>query len=156
MKKFILIILLLAGAYFYFNYDKPHAPIPAEAAAGGNTGQTSNGSSADADDLAAAFRNHASGVQVQGRGEVIKVLPDDTEGDKHQKFILRLANGQTILIAHNIDLAARVSPLSEGDTVLFSGEYEWNAKGGLVHWTHKDPAGTHPAGWLERNGTRFN
>jgi hypothetical protein len=93
--------------------------------------------------------------QVSGTGTVIRILPDDTDGDRHQRFILRLASGQTLLVAHNIDLAPRVAPLSEGDTVEYKGEYAWNEKGGVVHWTHHDPSGNHPAGWLKHDGQTF-
>ena len=86
------------------------------------------------------------------QGLVSKVLSDDNDGIRHQRFIIRLSSGQTILIAHNIDLAPRISSLSERDTVSFKGEYVWNAKGGVVHWTHHDPAGRRPAGWLKHNG----
>ena len=34
----------------------------------------------------------------------------------------------------------------------FYGEYEWNSEGGVIHWTHKDPAGVHVDGWLEYEG----
>src|SRR5437879_2251467 len=71
--------------------------------------------------LARAFTNHLSNIQVQGQGLVIKVLPDDNDGSRHQRFIVRLGSGQTILIAHNIDLAPRISSLSEGDAVSFKG-----------------------------------
>jgi len=83
------------------------------------------------------------------------MLPDDNDGSRHQRFIVRLGSGQTILIAHNIDIAPRVSPLNVGDTIEFNGEYEWNSKGGVVHWTHRDPTGRHPAGWLMHNGKAF-
>ncbi|MGE0043696.1 MAG: DUF3465 domain-containing protein [Vicinamibacterales bacterium] len=105
--------------------------------------------------VAAAFEARASGVQVTGEGVVSRILPDDTNGSRHQRFILRLASGQTVLVAHNIDLAPRVAALERGDTVGFSGVYEWNAQGGLVHWTHRDPDGRHQAGWLEHAGRRF-
>jgi len=94
--------------------------------------------------------------EISGAGTVIRLLPDDNEGDRHQRFIIRLASGQTLLVAHNIDIAARVSPLHEGDTVEYKGEYAWNDKGGVVHWTHHDPAGNHPAGWLKHDGQTFH
>jgi hypothetical protein len=90
-----------------------------------------------------------------GSGVVIKILPDDLHGSRHQKFILRLSSGQTILISHNIDLAHRVDSIREGDTVEFFGEYEWNSKGGVVHWTHHDPSGSNRSGWLKHNGSAY-
>nr|WP_228289735.1 DUF3465 domain-containing protein [Shewanella cyperi] len=105
-------------------------------------------SSGDAQ-LARAFANRQSQLQVQGEGEVIKLLADDNEGSRHQRFIIRLASGQTLLIAHNIDLAPRLAPLNIGDWVSFYGQYEWNPKGGVIHWTHADPKGHHPEGWLK-------
>ena len=105
--------------------------------------------------LTSAFENRQSDIQVEGSGRVIKILADDTNGSKHQRFILRLSSGQTLLVAHNIDLAPRISGLSEGDTVRFYGEYEWNSKGGVVHWTHHDPRGRHIDGWLKHNGATY-
>jgi hypothetical protein len=93
--------------------------------------------------------------EITGRGIVIRVLPDDTEGGRHQRFILRLASGETLLVAHNIDVAPRVEPLRIGDVVEYHGEYVWNPKGGVVHWTHRDPSGAHEAGWLRREGQTF-
>ncbi|BBO68426.1 hypothetical protein DSCA_23560 [Desulfosarcina alkanivorans] len=105
--------------------------------------------------LQQAYDNRQSDLQVQGEGVVVKVLPDDLKGARHQRFILRLGSGQTILIAHNIDLAPRIPRLNEGDTVAFYGEYEWNAKGGVIHWTHHDPGGRHAGGWLRHDGTTY-
>ena len=69
----------------------------------------------------------ADHTQVRGAGIVSRVLADDDNGSRHQRFILRLPSGQTLLMAHNIDLAPRIANLREGDTVEFSGEYVWNA-----------------------------
>ena len=78
---------------------------------------------------------------------VDRVLSDDQDGSPHQRFIVRLANDHTVLVAHNIALAPRV-PLAVGDRVRFRGEFEWNPKGGVVHWTHLDPDGRREGGWI--------
>jgi hypothetical protein len=98
--------------------------------------------------LAAAFRDRAQDLQVQDRGIVVRLLSDDTDGARHQRFIVRLDSGQTLLVAHNIDVAPRVEGLAVGDDVAFSGVYEWSAEGGTIHWTHRDPEGRHASGWL--------
>lgn len=105
--------------------------------------------------LARAYAHQESDVQVRGHGRVVHILPDDNEGSRHQRFVLELPDGQTVLIAHNIDLAPRIDPLERGDSVGFAGEYEWNDRGGVVHWTHRDSARRHEDGWLESGGRRF-
>ena len=105
--------------------------------------------------LKQAYQNHQSDVQVRGSGLVSRLLPDDNKGSRHQKFILRLDSGQTLLVAHNIDLAPRIQGLRKGDRVEFYGEYEWNKKGGVMHWTHKDPRNHHAHGWLKHNGNIY-
>jgi hypothetical protein len=102
-----------------------------------------------------AYQNQDSKLQVVGKGEVVHLLPDDTHGSQHQKFILKLPSGQTLLIAHNIDLAPRIVGLNKGDNVEFSGEYEWNQQGGVVHWTHLDPQRIHVDGWLKHQGVTY-
>ncbi len=105
--------------------------------------------------LARAFADRATGLEVEGQGTVTKLLADDTQGARHQRFIVQLASGQTLLIVHDIDIAPRVGSLQVGDTVSFKGEYVWNAQGGLVHWTHHDPTGSHAAGWIEHDGRTY-
>jgi hypothetical protein len=105
--------------------------------------------------VASAYIQHLEKVQVQGEGRLVKVLPDDNDGSKHQRFILRTPEDVTILIAHNIDLAPRIQNLTIGDTISFYGEYVWNEKGGVVHWTHRDPRGHHVSGWLKHNGVIY-
>ncbi|MEM1011250.1 MAG: DUF3465 domain-containing protein [Planctomycetota bacterium] len=104
--------------------------------------------------VAEAFRSRRSDVVLEDAGVVVKTLPDDNEGSRHQRFIVDMPGGVSILIAHNIDLAPRV-PLREGDTVAFKGEYEWTEKGGTVHWTHHDPKQWHEDGWVEHDGKRY-
>lgn len=100
------------------------------------------------------FRAQRSDAIVTAAGIVSRVLPDDNDGSRHQRLIVTLSTGATILIAHNIDLAERV-PCDEGDLLRFRGEYEYNPQGGVVHWTHHDPAGRHQPGWIEFEGVRY-
>jgi hypothetical protein len=112
-------------------------------------------STADDNAIRRAFNSRSSDVQVEGEGVVTRLLEDDLEGGRHQRFIVRLASGQTILIAHNIDIAPRVDGLHKGDSISFNGEYVWNRLGGTVHWTHHDPNGRHSAGWLKHDGRTY-
>ena len=142
MKKLFLAIAIAAAVYFgRGQFSEPDSLHEQSAVA--------------EDAIARAFRDQASGVQVTGQGVVIKLLDDDNDGSRHQRFVLRLESGQTLLVAHNIDLAPRIATLSTGDTVAFNGEYEWNEKGGLIHWTHHDPGGQHQPGWLKLNGETY-
>jgi hypothetical protein len=138
MKKLLALVAILVFAYFPYSHHAPAsvgAPTdhPTQQPAGSQTPSDLN----------------------SGSGTVVRILPDDTQGDRHQRFILRLASGQTLLVAHNIDIAPRVSPLIEGDIVEYKGEYVPNDKGGVVHWTHHDPAGNHSSGWLKHAGQTF-
>jgi len=141
MKKLIYILVIVVAYAAYERFLIPELPpsnahpVPA---------QTS-----------ASSEQWRSGQQVTGSGRVVRILADDNDGSRHQRFILGLSSGQTLLVAHNIDLAPRVSSLSTGDTVKFYGEYEANSKGGVIHWTHHDPQGRHVAGWLEHRGRRY-
>ncbi len=101
-----------------------------------------------------AFENRQSDLLVEVSAEIKKNLPDDTVGSRHQKMILRLPSGHTVLLAHNIDLAERV-PANQGDTIRVKGEYEYTEQGGVIHWTHHDPGGRHEDGWIEYEGKRY-
>jgi len=131
--------------------------VPAQAAADASALQQQQAALISTSDwiLKQAFLNKKSGLQVKGRGGVTRLLSDDVNGDRHQRFILRLASGQTLLIAHNIDIAPRLVGLKIGNTVTFYGQYEWNSQGGLIHWTHHDPAGQHINGWLKFAGKTY-
>lgn len=142
MKKLVLFIVIAALAYGFVQDQGFSLPWQAT---------SSNAESL----LNDAFANRQSNVQVQGEGVVTKVLKDDLDGSRHQRFILKLDSGQTLLIAHNIDLAPRVDNLNSGDSVEFFGEYEWNPKGGVIHWTHHDPGGRHVAGWIKHQGRTY-
>lgn len=133
---FLLIILTLLAIYCFFSrYESP-------------TGSNES-------NIGKLFEQKLSDVPVEGMGRVLRILPDDKKGLPHQRFILVLPSGSHVLIAHNIAIAPKIPGLYHGAKVYFKGVYEWNSKGGVVHWTHKDPRGKHPDGWLEFNGTLY-
>lgn len=102
----------------------------------------------------AAFEAGRSGWTVEAGGTVTRVLEDDRRPPRHQRFIVTLPAGHTLLVSHNLELAPRV-PVRPGDRVRFRGVYEWNPEGGLVHWTHDDPAGRRPGGWIRHGGNVY-
>ncbi|MEN5171764.1 DUF3465 domain-containing protein [Acinetobacter higginsii] len=142
----IIAIIVLIAAYFGFDLKQKqntnsHSPTT-----------NNNVSVDDQHKIMQAYQQQRSNVQVQAQGVVKAILPDDNEGSRHQKMILKLENGLTVLIAHNIDLAPRIEGLKKGATVEFYGEYEYSQKGGVIHWTHHDPRGKHIDGWLKYQG----
>jgi len=142
MNKYILFAIGVLIFYFVQEQFAPTQQSPEPAALVNNTPSGA----------AQSFRN---GAQTQGSGVVIRILADDDDGSRHQRFIIRLDSGRTLLIAHNIDVASRIASLREGDTVAFNGVFESNDKGGLIHWTHRDPQGRHEAGWLQHEGRTY-
>ena len=145
MRRFIAIAVAVLCAYVVVR--RVQAPRVETA--------TATSRVADNGSIARAFATHARDVRVDGDGVVSRVLPDDNQGDRHQRFLVQLPSGQTILIAHNIDIAPRVENLRIGDEIAFEGEYVWNAQGGVVHWTHHDPSARHKTGWLRHAGRLY-
>ncbi len=106
--------------------------------------------------LQESFKNQQSNVMIDNvSGTVTAVLPDDAEGSRHQRFVIRISRDQTVLVVHNIDMAPKLNGLLKGDRVSVKGEYEWNDRGGLIHWTHKDPLSSHEDGWIDYNRVRY-
>lgn len=142
MRYTVYLLIALATAYYAYEHQEMVAASEAAERTGG-------------EEIRRAFEERLSSFQVSGAGTVLRVLPDDNDGSRHQRFIVRIPSGQTVLIAHNIDLSPRIETLQPDDRVTFYGEYEWNEKGGVVHWTHDDPQGRHVGGWIEHNGRRY-
>ncbi len=134
-----IVVVAVVALYQYFQNQQagitPHNP-------------SRNGSS----DIS-QIENWRAGQWVQLDATVSRLLSDDNEGSRHQRFIIKLEGKQTLLVAHNIDLAKRV-PLQNGDNLSLRGRYEPNNRGGVVHWTHHDPRGG-SGGWIEFQGKRF-
>lgn len=147
-KRLVLLAFAVALAWWGAGeHGTTLRPAPADssgaAAAGG------------ADQIASAYAARRSDVPVEGSGVISRLLPDDSHGSRHQRFLLRTASGPTVLVAHNLDLAPRIAGLAVGAPLRFKGEYEWNDKGGVLHWTHRAPRGGHADGWIEYQGHRY-
>ena len=139
IKAVLLILLGLATLYFRLNDVSTNQSLESSTSGANKASLNTN-------------QAPQSGAQMGGEGVVERILADDNDGSRHQRFILRLGSGQTLLIAHNIDIANRIETLRIGERVEFYGQYESNPQGGVIHWTHHDPAGNHVDGWLKHNG----
>lgn len=102
-----------------------------------------------------AYQAKKSDVFIEDQGTVAKLLPDDNKGARHQKFLVKIATGQTLLFAHNIDLAPRIENIAAGDHLIFRGEYVYNPKGGVIHWTHHDPKNQIAGGWIKHQNQEY-
>ena len=100
------------------------------------------------------YKKSDDGSWIEVTGFVRRLLSDDNDGSRHQRFIIEVAGRSTLLIAHNIDLAERV-PVGMGDRVRVRGMYGWNELGGLVHWTHRDPHGVEDGGYVRYRTRMF-
>lgn len=159
MRRVFLVVSAVIGLYLAVRVARhPHTPTsPAPRAVSAAPAPalpraTETPSLSDNAAIMRAFTNRARDIRVDGSGSVSRVLPDDNQGDRHQRFLVLLPTGQSVLIVHNIDIAPRVENLRVGDEVEFEGEYVWNVKGGLVHWTHHDPSSRHRPGWVKHAG----
>ena len=103
------------------------------------------------------FQNHRSYVEVTADGTVVTIFPDrSSSSGVHEQFVIRLSSGDiTVDVEHNISIGKRV-PVAMGDSVVVHGEYIWNSKGGLIHFTHHDPQGTHEGGYIKDNNSTYN
>ena len=135
----ILFVLVLAVAWYLESHQADRLPQGGPDVAGA---------------LEKAIARHRSGVWVEGEGTIVYLLPDDRTGDRHQLCLVELASGHTIKISHNVDLAPKV-PWKMADRLAFRGRFEWNPKGGVVHWTHHDPDGRRDGGWLRLEGKTY-
>ena len=134
-------LLIVVGLVIYQYYTADNEAVDA-------------GLQADSHAVEQAFAAQRSGLWLETSGRVIRVLKDDNEGARHQKFILELDDGHSVLVAHNIDLARRI-PARQGLSLTVRGRYEWNERGGVIHWTHHDPDGREQGGWIEVGDVRY-
>ena len=101
-----------------------------------------------------AFHDRRSEFMTEVSGTVIRVLTIDPKDASAQKFVMRLENGQSLLVIHDRVAAGEV-PVSIGDAVTVRGEYAWSETGGSVKDTQHDPSIERRHGWVEHKGKRY-
>jgi hypothetical protein len=107
----------------------------------------------------AAWRAHHSYVEVTARGSIARVLGvREGPSGAHEGFLIHLrgsaGRGLSVLVEDNIDITGPI-PLQPGDDVELRGEYIYNDLGGLIHYTHRDPAGHHAGGYIKVAGKTY-
>lgn len=103
-----------------------------------------------------AWRAGRSHVEVTASGAVARILGErEGPSGKHLGFLLHLSGsagrGLTVRVEDNLDLTGTL-PLAEGKAVTVRGEYIYDSRGGLIHYTHRDPRGRHEAGYVQADG----
>ncbi len=160
IKKIVLPLVLFATVVVYQTFIKTQLSGETASFSANKPPQSvadsidTKASHAGLNQLMEAYKRHQSKLWLEVGGTVVKSLKDDTKGDQHQKFILRLSNGHTVLVAHNIDLATKV-PLRKNDKVVVRARYEWSRQGGVLHWTHRDPRMHIEGGWIQYKGKKY-
>lgn len=102
-----------------------------------------------------AHRYRQTGFMAEVDGTVARILMDDKEDPRNQKFTMRLTNGQMLLVTHDQEAAGRV-PVSVGDPVLVRGEYVWTETGGTLRHTQRDYSTRRLHGWIDHRGERYD
>ena len=149
LKKIgLFLLILIGGVWVFLQYpfyqNQPDVDVP----------YGSPPEMVDQSDIRSLFDAQRSGEMVSIVAYVTRVLKDDNDGSRHQRFLVKTEGDLSILVAHNIDLAPRV-PLAKHDQVSIRGQYEWTNKGGVLHWTHHDPNLRHPGGWIIYQGKKY-
>jgi Protein of unknown function (DUF3465) len=154
----VAVFSIVAATWYYHQPADRRSPI-AQAPGPGSGWPDGPDSAAQhatfGDQAARALADRANGRMIAVQATVQRLLADDRQGSPHQRFVVRTASGQTLLVTHNVALAPRLDGLRPGDTVSIFGEYIWNIQGGLLHWTHRDPGGQHAAGFIDWQGRRY-
>jgi len=164
MRFIVAVAVVLIAGYFGIDLtgtsDDDGASTPLQSApARSEVDQPAERVAESQRELVEIAREQRSSEMVEFSARVVKLLDDDNDGARHQRFLVAIdyepSPTDSVLIAHNIDLAPRV-PISMGDVVRVYGQYEFNDRGGVVHWTHHDPRGRHAEGWIEHKGVLYD
>jgi len=119
-------------------------------------GAGDSGSNAAVYDAWRAGRSH---IEVTASGSVARILGERPgPSGVHEGFLLHLrgseGRGLTVRVEDNVDLTGPI-PMRTGDDVTVRGEYIYDPRGGLIHYTHRDPRNRHPGGFVRVNGRLY-
>ena len=103
-----------------------------------------------------AWRSQRSHLEVTADGSIARVLGTRRgPSGVHEGFLLHLGGsagrGLTVRVESNVDLTGPI-PLRAGQAATVRGEYVYDPRGGLIHYTHLDPRGRHAAGYVRVDG----
>jgi hypothetical protein len=70
---------------------------------------------------------------------------------EHEGFIIGVSQ-RTFKVEDNTDITGPI-PLHRGDIVSLLGQLECDDD--VIHWTHHDPRGRHPSGYIKVNGAVY-
>lgn len=106
-----------------------------------------------------AWRAGRSQVEVTASGSVVRQLGTrEGRSGAHEGFLLHLrgaaGRGLTVRVEDNVDLTGAIA-LTPGAEVVVRGEYIFDARGGIIHYTHRDPRGRHAAGYIATGGKLY-
>ncbi len=107
--------------------------------------------------VCSAYHDGRSHAEVVADGRVTTVL-GVAQGrvSPHEGFLMRLDSGCDVIVRveANTDLTGEF-PIARGDRVVVKGEYEYYPRGGVIHWTHRDPRGRHEGGYVQLGGRTY-
>lgn len=69
----------------------------------------------------------------------------------HEGFVIRVAD-RSFKVEDNAGITGAI-PLQRGDVVSLLGQLECDDD--VIHWTHHDPSGRHPSGYIKVSGKLY-
>jgi hypothetical protein len=103
------------------------------------------------------YAGQGSNQEVITQGTVVNVLGErGGPYGEHEGFLLKLDGDCDLMlrVETNVSITGFV-PIRRGEKVIVKGEYEYDPMGGVLHWTHHDPAGRHVAGYVVSAGKTY-
>ena len=96
-------------------------------------------------------------MEVVADGTVVRVLGvAPGRVSPHEGFLMRLGSSCHVIVRveANTDYTGSFA-LAPGEAVVVKGEYEFYPRGGVIHWTHRDPHGRHEGGYVSVGGHTY-